>query len=138
MAKDIFHRQVKAALIKSGWTITHDPYLMRITDVIKLQIDLGAENAIGAERDCEKIAVEIKSFISDSDINAFHTALGQYLNYSKGLSKQEPDRTLYLAVPLETYSDFFQLSFVQETIELYQMKLVVYEPNTEEIREWIN
>jgi hypothetical protein len=138
MAKDIFHQQVKAALIKSGWTITHDPYLVRITDVIKLQIDLGAENAIGAERDREKIAVEIKSFISDSDINAFHTALGQYLNYSKGLSKQEPDRTLYLAVPLETYIDFFQLSFVQETIELYKIKLVIYEANTEEIREWIN
>ncbi len=98
MDKSIFHQQVKAALIKSGWTITHAPYLVRITDVIKLQIDLGAENAIGAERYREKIAVEIKSFISDSDINAFHIALGQYLNYSKGLSKQEPDRTLYLAV----------------------------------------
>jgi XisH protein len=43
MAKDIFPQQVKAALIKSGWT---DPYIVRITDVIKLQIDLGAENAI--------------------------------------------------------------------------------------------
>ena len=56
MAKDIFHQQVKAALIKSGWTITHDPYLVRITDVIKLQIDLGAENAIGAERDHYQLA----------------------------------------------------------------------------------
>ena len=90
MAKDVFHQQVKSALIKSGWKITYDPYLVKITDTIKLQIDLGAESTIGAERDFEKIAVEIKSFISDSDINAFHTALGQYLNYSKGLSKQEP------------------------------------------------
>jgi hypothetical protein len=34
MAKDIFHQQVKAAPIESGWTITHDPYLVKITDVI--------------------------------------------------------------------------------------------------------
>ncbi|WP_345940538.1 element excision factor XisH family protein [Nostoc sp. UIC 10630] len=26
MAKDVFHQQVKKALIKDGWIITHDPY----------------------------------------------------------------------------------------------------------------
>ena len=81
MAKDVFHQQVKNALIKDGWKITHDPLTIRISEAVKLQIDLAAENAIAAERDSEKIAVEIKSFIADSDISAFHTALGQYLNY---------------------------------------------------------
>ncbi len=30
MAKDIIHEQVKNALIKDGWTITHDPFPLRI------------------------------------------------------------------------------------------------------------
>lgn len=35
---------------------------------------------------------------------------------------------LYLAVPIETYQDFFQLSFVQRTLDRYQVKLIIYEP----------
>jgi hypothetical protein len=33
--------------------------------------------------------------------------LGQYLNYYQALEEQEPDRIVYLAIPLETYQDFF-------------------------------
>ncbi|WP_363267293.1 element excision factor XisH family protein [Okeania sp. SIO2B3] len=62
MAKDIFHQQVKNALIKDGWNITHDPLTIQISEAIKLQIDLAAENAIAVERGSEKIAVEIKSW----------------------------------------------------------------------------
>lgn len=68
MAKDVFHQQVKSAFIKDGWKITHDPLTIRISEAVKLQIDLAAESAIAAERDSEKIAVEIKSFIGGSDI----------------------------------------------------------------------
>lgn len=39
MAKDFFHQQVKKALIKDGWIITHDPFTIRISEAIKLQID---------------------------------------------------------------------------------------------------
>ncbi|MEH2253869.1 MAG: XisH family protein [Nostoc sp.] len=124
MAKDVFHQQVKKALIKDGWIITHDPFTIRISEAIKLQIDLAAENAIGAERNTEKIAVEIKSFIADSDISEFHTALGQYLNYYQAIEEQNADRVLYLAVPIETYQDFFQLSFVQRALHRYQVKLI--------------
>ncbi|MGK7919083.1 MAG: element excision factor XisH family protein, partial [Trichodesmium sp.] len=60
MAKDIFHQQVKNALIKDGWNITHDPFTIRISEAVKLHIDLAAENAIAAEKGSEKIAVEIK------------------------------------------------------------------------------
>lgn len=137
MAKDVFHQQVKKALIKDGWIITHDPFTIRISEAIKLQIDLAAENAIAAERNTEKIAVEIKSFIADSDISEFHTALGQYLNYCQALEEQEADRIVYLAVPSETHQDFFQLPFVQRALQRYQVKLIVYDPKQEEIRQWI-
>jgi XisH protein len=137
MAKDVFHQQVKNSLIKDGWNITHDPLTIRISEAVKLQIDLAAENAIAAERDLEKIAVEIKSFIGDSDISAFHTALGQYLNYFQALEEQQPDRIVYLAIPTETYRDFFQLSFIQRSLKRYQVKLIIYDPKLEEIKGWI-
>lgn len=138
MARDVFHQQVKIALIKDGWKITHDPFTIRISEAIKLQIDLAAENAIAAEKDSEKIAVEIKSFISDSDVSTFHTALGQYLNYCQALEDREPERIVYLAVPIDTYQDFFQLSFVRRTLKRYQVKLIVYDPKLEEIKQWIS
>lgn len=112
-------------------------FTIRISEAIKLQIDLAAENAIAAKRNTEKIAVEIKSFIVDSDISEFHTALGQYLNYCQALEEQEADRILFLAVPSETYQNFFQLPFVQRALQRYQVKLIVYDPRQEEIREWI-
>ncbi|MBR8826760.1 MAG: XisH family protein [Gomphosphaeria aponina SAG 52.96 = DSM 107014] len=138
MAKDVFHQQVKNALIKDGWEITDDPFTIRISEAIKLQIDLGAENAIAATRNSEKIAVEIKSFIADSEISAFHTALGQYLNYYQALEEQEPDRMIYLAIPVETYQDFFQLPFIQRALKRYQVKLIIYDPKSEEIKQWIS
>ncbi len=138
MAKDVFHQQVKNALIKDGWNITHDPLTIRISEAVKLQIDLAAETTIAAERDSEKIAVEIKSFVGDSDISAFHTALGQYLNYCQALEEQEPDRIVYLAIPSETYQDFFQLPFIQRALRRYQVQLIIYDPKLEEIKQWIN
>ncbi|AFZ18448.1 XisH family protein [Allocoleopsis franciscana] len=138
MAKDVFHQQVKNALIKDGWNITHDPLTIRISEAVKLQIDLAAETTIAAERDSEKIAVEIKSFVGDSDISAFHTALGQYLNYCQALEEQEPDRLVYLAIPSETYQDFFQLPFIQRALQRYQVKLIIYDPKLEEIKQWVS
>ncbi len=138
MAKDVFHQQVKNALIKDGWNITHDPLTIRISEAVKLQIDLAAETTIAAERDSEKIAVEIKSFVGDSDISAFHTALGQYLNYCQALEEQEPDRNVYLAIPWETYQDFFQLPFIQRALRRYQVQLIIYDPKLEEIKQWIS
>lgn len=137
MAKDVFHQQVKNALIKDGWTITDDPLTIRISQAVKVQIDLAAENAIAAERDTEKIAVEIKSFIADSDLSEFHTALGQYLNYCQAIEEKQPERIVYLAVPDETYQDFFQLPFIQRALLRYQVKLIIYDPKQEEIRQWI-
>ncbi|MHC5761523.1 element excision factor XisH family protein [Nostoc sp.] len=54
------------------------------------------------------------------------------------LSEQEPDRTLYLAVPIDTYTSFFSIKLVQNIIKTYQLKLITYQPITEDIVEWIN
>jgi len=66
-AKDIFHDVVKKSLVKQGWIITDDPLLVQFRD-IDLYVDLGAEKMIAAEKNGEKIAIEIKSFIGKSHI----------------------------------------------------------------------
>ena len=109
---------------------------IRISQAIKLQIDLAAESVFAAERNNDKIAIEIKSFIGTSAISDFHTALGQFLNYRIMLEVNEPDRLLYLAVPLESYETFFQSRFAQVAVERHQLKLIVYDPVTEEIVQW--
>jgi hypothetical protein len=136
--KDQFHQAVKNAIEKDGWLITHDPFTIQISEAVKLKIDLGAESTIAAQREQKKIAIEIKSFITDSDISEFHAALGQYLNYIQALEDKEPDRTLYLAVPLETYGDFFQMPFIQKSLKRHTINIIIYDPIQEEIKEWIS
>jgi XisH protein len=135
MAKDLFHNAVKKALLKERWVITADPLVIRIEGV-KLEIDLAAEKIFAAEREGYKIAVEIKSFLNPSSITDFHAALGQFLNYRLALQIREPDRTLYLAVPLDTFDSFFQEPFIQQAVNLYQVKLVIYNPVKEVIALW--
>jgi hypothetical protein len=137
MAKDLFHQAVKQALIKDGWTITSDPLIIRI-ERVKLEIDLAAEKVFAAEKDEQKIAVEVKSFINPSVITDFHNALGQFLNYRLALEMTEPDRILYLAIPIDIFNTFFQERFTQAAISHYALKIIAYKPNTEEIIEWKN
>jgi XisH protein len=135
MAKDLFHYAVKQALLKEQWVITADPLIIKIEGV-KLEIDLAAEKVFAAEKAGQKIAVEIKSFLNPSSITDFHTALGQFLNYRLALQIREPDRTLYLAIPIDIFESFFQEIFIQEAVKLYQVKLVIYNPIEEIIRAW--
>lgn len=100
------------------------------------KIDLGAERLIAAERAGEKIAVEIKSFASNSAVSDFHTALGQFLNYQIALEEKEPERQLYLAVPVDAYETFFQTRLAQIAVRRHQLKLIIYEPIMEMIVGW--
>jgi hypothetical protein len=137
MAKDIFHNIVKNALIKEDWVVTDDPLRLKV-GVITFQVDLGAEKVIGAEKAGQKIAVEIKSFLNPSTITDFYNALGQFLSYRLALEKNESDRILYLAVPVDVYESFFQFDFTQSAIQVYQIFLIVYDPFQETITQWIN
>ena len=134
-AKYRFHDAVKQALLKDSWVITADPLSLKI-DKVKFEVDLAAEKVFAAEKAGQKIAVEIKSFLNPSAVRDFHSALGQFLNYCLGLQMTEPDRTLYLAIPIDIFESFFQERFTQEAIRQYQVKLIVYEPIQEVIIEW--
>ncbi len=137
-AKDKFHDAVKQGLEKDGWKITHDPLRIEFGEEDKIQIDLGAEKVLGAEKSGQKIAVEIKSFLSDSAVFDFHLALGQFLNYRLVLEATEPERILYLAVPNYAYQSFFYRDLPQAAIKKYLIKIMVYDPINQEDIEWIN
>ncbi|MGB3312736.1 MAG: XisH family protein [Nodosilinea sp.] len=110
-ARDLYHNAVCTALEKDGWIITDDPLVLTI-GLRSIFVDLGAEKLIAAERGPDKIAVEVKSFLSPSPISDLEVAWGQYFLYAaRTLQRQEPDRLLYLAVT-ET---IFQTLFVELT-----------------------
>jgi hypothetical protein len=136
MAKDRFHYVVRTALEKEGWQITADPYEIRVDD-IDFEIDLAAERLLAAVRDDQKIAVEVKSFISPSNVSDFHTALGQFLNYRDALEVIEPSRQLFLAVRSPVYESFFQRRFIIAAIQRYRLRLVVYDVVQEIIIKWL-
>lgn len=136
-AKDVFHDSVKVALQKDGWIITHDPLTLEI-GLRQVYIDLGAEKLIAAQKDNREIAIEVKTFAGASSITEFHLAVGQFLNYRSILRRQQPNRTLYLAVAIEVYNSFFREELPQISIEDYQITLVIFDPETAEILEWIS
>jgi len=136
-AKDLFHDAVRHALEKEGWIITDDPLHLDFGGV-EIYIDLGAEKLLAAERNGQKIAVEIKSFIRSSAITEFHAALGQFINCRTLLKQKEPERELYLAAPVSIYEPFLRLELIQIVIREQNLKLILYNPEREVIEQWIN
>jgi len=136
-AWDLFHEAVKVALQKENWLITNDRLKVEAGGA-KFEIDLGAERLLAAERAGKKIAVEIKTFIGDSPITDYHAALGPFLNYRLALELNEPDRILYMAVPVAIHEAFFQPEFLQISVERHQVNRIVYDPVNEVIVQWIS
>ncbi|MEG4303435.1 XisH family protein [Microcoleus sp. D3_18a_C4] len=130
--------EVFIALQKDGWKITHAPYQLRY-GVADVYIYLAASEAIAAEKEGRKIAVEVKSFVGGSTISEFHTALGQFLNYRIAIEvSSEPERILYLAVPTDTYQMFLRFEPAKTVIERYEIRLIIYNATREAIDQWID
>lgn len=135
MARDRYHYQFRRALEKEGWFVTHDSLDFSVGEV-DFEIDLGAEKILAAEKGGLKIAIEIKSFLEDSPVSAFHKATGQYDNYLVGLSFYDPSRTLYLAVPDVIFNTFFQRPFVKHVCQLKKIRFITFDPVSEIIVQW--
>jgi hypothetical protein len=135
-ARDLFHYEVRRALEKEGWIVSADPLTINFGEDDKMQIDLAAERLLVATRGTEKIAVEIKSFLNDSALSDFYQALGQVLSYRFALAALEPDRILYLAIPVSAYDAFFQRDLPKALVKQHQLKLIVYDPKDEVIVKW--
>jgi hypothetical protein len=134
---DLYHEPVKHALIKDGWTITDDPFIIEYKG-LRLYADLGAEKPFAAEKFGRQIVVEIKVFGSPSPVTELERAVGQYGIYRTFLERVSPERELFLAIAHDVYEDFFLQPAVQDIVAAHAMHLLVFEPVTEEVVQWIS
>lgn len=140
--KDAIHEIVKAALIKDGWQITDDPYVISYGERF-LFVDLGASREalagqfIGAQRHDQKIAIEIKEFRGKSAIGNLEQAIGQYVLYQLLLKQLDPKRKVYLAITHIAYDEIFSEPIGELVINDLPMDLVVIDTETTEVKKWI-
>jgi hypothetical protein len=94
--RDAHHETVKRALVKDGWTITHDPLIVRYKG-LRLFIDLAAEKVRPSEINDDvgrEVAIEVKVFSSISLVSDFEKAVGQYSLYRDMLVRAKSDHEL--------------------------------------------
>ena len=137
-ARNVEHDAVVAALQADGWTITADPHSLFIGRR-RLYVDLAGERtSLAASRYEERIAVEVQSFLSNSDINDFHRAIGQYIVYRATLRVLDPGRVLYLAVAEAVYTGIFSEPIGQLVVAEIEARIVIFNPIDRRIIRWIS
>src|SRR5262249_32320514 len=127
---------VKRALAKDGWTITHDPLILTI-GTKNLFVDLGAERLIAAEKAGQRIAVEVKSFASPSEMKDLETALGQFILYGDILQEHEPERALHLALPNDVEREIFDEPIGKLLLQRQRVRVIFFDPELEVLLKWI-
>ena len=50
---------------------------------------------------------------------------------------EDPERVLFLAIPEDIWTQFFQKRVIQKSLERIQAKVIVYNPYKNEIVQWI-
>jgi XisH protein len=142
-AKDRIHELVKQALLKDGWQITDDPYVISygerflFVDLAAISVAKPSSRLIAAVRQNKRIAIEIKEFRSQSAIADLEKTLGQYLLYRLLLSKIDPELELHLAITNTTYEDIFSEPIGELVIKEIPLKLIVIDIQTIEIQQWL-
>jgi hypothetical protein len=146
-ARDVvLHDLVREALGKDGWKITDDPYVISYGERF-LFVDLGATESrslgpaqgslVGAEREGDRIVVEVKQFKSRSVIADLEQAIGQYVLYRLLLNKVEPERQIFLAVSDVVYDEIFGEPIGELVIEDLPLQLLVIDTKTATVKQWI-
>lgn len=137
-AKNVYHDAVVDALKADGWTITAEQYRLTVGDR-RLYVDLAGDRAaVVAERGREKIAVEVQSFVSRSDVDDVYRAVGRFVVYRAVLRTSDPDRVLYLAVSDEAFDGVLSEPIGRVARADIGMKLVVFRPSDRRIVQWIS
>jgi hypothetical protein len=143
--RDAIHNIIRQALIKEGWEITDDPYVISYGERF-LFIDLAARldvlngiagRFIGARRGSSRIAVEIKEFRGNSAIADLEQAIGQYVLYRLLLEQVDPERELYLAVADTTFHGIFSEPIGELVMRELPMKLLIVDVEAVEVKRWI-
>lgn len=143
--KDAHHDVVHQALVKDGWEITNDPYVISYGERF-LFIDLGATeseteipkgNLVGAKKGGERIAIEIKQFHGKSAIADLEQAIGQYILYRLLLEKVDPGREIYLAVSQVVFDELFSEPIGELVINELPLQLLIINIPEAKVHRWI-
>jgi hypothetical protein len=135
--KDAYHDIVKAALVKDGWQITDDPFLIDYRGTL-LFADLGAEKPPVFRHRRSKISIEVKVLSEPARFAKFECAVGQYVVYRRLMVSLQLQRDLYLAVSHQVFTNFFQKRpAVMEVVTGEQIRLLIFDPRKKEIVQWI-
>jgi hypothetical protein len=132
MARDVFLQIICEILERQGWVITHDPLKFHIgqndvTDVLGIEL-------IATEQAKDKIAFFLEPFFGTSKMSDFYAALGKFVQVRSILSRQEPERKLFLAIPEHIFAEFFQTELVQISLKVQKVDILVYSAEHEVIQ----
>jgi hypothetical protein len=64
-------------------------------------------------------------------------AMGQVVLYRYLLRRLQPERELFLAIRKDVYESYISLPHVVEFLQTEQVNLLVFDPQTEEVVQWI-
>jgi len=131
-AKDHYHDTVVRALIKAGWRIEGEQVRLDLPQR-RLWIDIQARK----EDRSLTILVEVKGFENmPSPVEYLAAAIGKYALYKAALHLLASDVPLYLAVPIQAYNGILDEPLGQQMVESLQVRLLVFDPEREEIILW--
>lgn len=133
-AKDRYHDTVKRALVKDGWTVVREQVLFIIADR-HVWIDMEASRTPGEHR----ILIEVKGLEGPSHVEALMEAIGQYVVYRAVIDEAGGQNIpLYLAVTESAYQSILSEQIGVVVRRQAQVKLFVFDPDSEEVRLWID
>lgn len=81
--------------------------------------------------------MEVKTFLGTSAVTDLHEALGQFVLYQDVLAELEPQRELYLAVPEAAAQGIFQEEIGTLVLRRQGVRLLSFDPEEQEVRQWI-
>ena len=133
-AKDRYHDTVVRALRKSDWTLISEQIAI-VMEGRRLWID------IRASRESENLAVliEVKGFETmPSPVEYLASATGKYSLYQAALDYLNIELPLYMAVPIAAYRGILSEEIGKQTLSRSGVRLMVFDPEHEEIVTWVD
>jgi len=132
-AKDRLHDAVVRALRKDGWSIKTEQAAILLPER-RLWIDIQTEK----KPQRLVILVEVKGFEHmPSPVEYLAGAVGKYALYRAALDYLKIHTPLYMAVPILAYNGILSEEVGKQTLQRVGIKLIVFDPELEEIVAWI-
>jgi hypothetical protein len=132
-AKDRYHDVVVRALRKAGWTILEEQVALSMPRR-RVWID------IRAAKDADNVAilVEVKGFERlASPVAYLAEVIGQCVLYQAILDYAQVNDRLHLAVPAAALTGILGEEIGRQAVQRAQVRLILFDPVQEEIRQWI-